>query len=562
MAVGIASVAQPELAVGTVALVGKMASDATKETINQIVVDSSSDVVKGVAKQVTDKTAELAAQDAADKAKAAALEAAPDGSAAGIEATVDMKSAGNVTTKVTTSDRKDGEEAGKSVTTTVAGDATAIVRKVTPGDEPGIIISEKRVQTAATSTAEINGDSKPIVTAGPSAVVTTNDLTGDKTAAVQQGSVTAVVEKPAEAATTSGKASTEPTAVAVSNVDVKALAKEVAIQMTALEAAKSAQTGEKTLESSTTTKTDSGKSLMDAAAKLEADIKQSAAAKATDGKVKADTVPTAESKATEEPVEKPITVAKAEIQSEDGKSADVVDPIHTAQPKESISEVEAVQQDSIPVPKIEASARDIPGKKTDNEDTDGKTAEIVKESPVVKSEESTPKDEDAPVSTPTNLSNTFETKEPATSVLSKVESKTEMPPVVQALVPEEVKQTDPVPSQEPESIVPEPESENQDSEELVASIKPAEEQSLEEDAQSTDAQMPQSIVSNPQPPSAAPIASETVPTPPSSDAAAHAVTYTAVLDAHAKIAKLHESNELLHQSMLPFLPAQASSTSH
>ena len=523
MAVGLASVVQPELAVGTVALVGKMASDATKETINKIVVDSSSDVVKGVAKQVTDETAELAAQDAADKAKAAALEAAPNGSEAGIEATVDMKSAGTVTTKVTTLDGKDGEEAGKTVTTTVAGDATAIVRKVTPGDEPGIIISEKTVQTAATSTAEIKGDSKPIVTAGPSAVVTTNDLPGDKTAAVQQGSVTAVVEKPAEAATTSGKALTEPAAVTVSNVDVKALAKEVAIQMTALEAAKSAQTGEKSLESSTTTETDSGKSLKDAAANLEADIKQSAAAKAKDRKVQAEPVPTAESKATEEPVEKPITVENAEIQSEDGKSVDVVDPIPSAQSKENISEVEAVQQDRIPVPKVEASERDISVKKTDNEDTDGKIAEVVKESPVVKSE------------------------------VSKLESKTEMPPVVQALVPEEVKQTDPVPSQEPESIVPKPESENQDSEELVATIKPAEEQSLAEDAPSTDAQMPQPIVENPQAQSAAaPLASKTVPTPPSSDAAAHAVTFTAVLDAHAKIAQLHESNELLHQSMFPF----------
>lgn len=63
LVVGVASLIQPELIVGSVALVGKMAADATKETINEIVVESGNSVVKGIAQQVTDETAELAAQD-------------------------------------------------------------------------------------------------------------------------------------------------------------------------------------------------------------------------------------------------------------------------------------------------------------------------------------------------------------------------------------------------------------------------------------------------------------------------------------------------------------------
>jgi histone H3/H4 len=40
-----------------------MAADATKETINDIVVESGNSVVEGIAKEVTEDTAELAAQD-------------------------------------------------------------------------------------------------------------------------------------------------------------------------------------------------------------------------------------------------------------------------------------------------------------------------------------------------------------------------------------------------------------------------------------------------------------------------------------------------------------------
>jgi hypothetical protein len=63
LGVGVASLVAPELIVGSVALVGKMAADATKETINNIVVESGDSVVKGIAKEVTKDTAELAAQD-------------------------------------------------------------------------------------------------------------------------------------------------------------------------------------------------------------------------------------------------------------------------------------------------------------------------------------------------------------------------------------------------------------------------------------------------------------------------------------------------------------------
>lgn len=63
LGIGVASLVQPELIVGSVALVGKMAADATKETIDEIVVESGNSIVKGIAKEVTDETAELAAQD-------------------------------------------------------------------------------------------------------------------------------------------------------------------------------------------------------------------------------------------------------------------------------------------------------------------------------------------------------------------------------------------------------------------------------------------------------------------------------------------------------------------
>lgn len=317
LGVGVASLVQPELIVGSVALVGKMAADATKDTINQIVVESGSNVVKGVSKEVTEETAELAAQDAAEKAKNAALETAKDGSKAGVEATVDVKSTGNVTTEVTTPEKsKDGEQPGKKVTTTVSGDATATVRKVTPGDVPGPIISEETVQTSATSTSEINGDSKVTTTAGPSVVVTKNDLTDDKTAAVQKGSVTAVVEKSASSEAATGKASIEQSQVAVSNVDVKVLAKEVAREMTELEAAKSTQTGEKTLESSVMT----DKSLKAAAAKLEANIKKSAAKAEAEAKEDSDIV-----QAQSEPTKEPVAVENISSQGDKGKVSEDVE---------------------------------------------------------------------------------------------------------------------------------------------------------------------------------------------------------------------------------------------
>lgn len=152
------------------------------------------------------------------------------------------------------------------VKTTVAGDATAVVREVTPGDAPGPIIASETVQTSATATTETKDDSKAVTTSGPSIVLTTNDLTGEQKAAVQQGSTTAVVGTSKDAAP-----------VSVASVDVKELAKEVAREMSELEAAKLAQPGEKTLESSVSADTSLNKSLKAAAAKLEADIKNSEA---------------------------------------------------------------------------------------------------------------------------------------------------------------------------------------------------------------------------------------------------------------------------------------------
>jgi hypothetical protein len=115
------------------------------------------------------------------------LETAKDGSKSGVEATVAVETSGTVQSEITTTDgSKAGEEVGKKVETTVTGDATAVVREVTPGDAPGPVIASETVQTSATATTETKGDAPPVTTSGPSIVLTTNDLTGD-----QKGSTTA-----------------------------------------------------------------------------------------------------------------------------------------------------------------------------------------------------------------------------------------------------------------------------------------------------------------------------------------------------------------------------------
>jgi hypothetical protein len=260
---------QPELAVGTVALVGKMASDATEKTVKQIVEDSGSGVVKGVAEKVNADTAELAAQDAAEKAKSAALDSAKDG--AKIEnATVEVKSTGTATTEVKPKIEEGGKEIVAKVSTTVEGAATAIVTappETKNGEvvKPGRVISEETVQTSGTATTEMKGDDKPVTKEGPSTVTTTNDLTGETKALAQQSSTAVQIEKSSES---------EPKVTAVVQVDVHVLAKEVAQQMTELQAAKPVQAEEKPVErTKSTQKSAAEDSLGVAAAKLEADIK-------------------------------------------------------------------------------------------------------------------------------------------------------------------------------------------------------------------------------------------------------------------------------------------------
>ena len=234
--IGAVSLVQPKLVVGSVSLLRKMASDAVKETVNEVVIESSTGIVKGVSKEVTEHTADLAAQDAAEKAKLAALEVAKDGTKAGVEATMDIKSTGNSTTEVIAKQDvlKDGEIIGTKILTNVSGDATAIIREVVPdnidGAVKGPVISEETVHISATATGEIKPDSKIIMKEGPAIVVTTNDITGDVKTIVQKGSTTTFVEQ-AEVPKDG-----EEKQVTVATVDIKSLAKEIAREMAELEA--------------------------------------------------------------------------------------------------------------------------------------------------------------------------------------------------------------------------------------------------------------------------------------------------------------------------------------
>ncbi|KAG9244216.1 hypothetical protein BJ878DRAFT_80794 [Calycina marina] len=226
--IGVASIVQPELIVGSVAMIGKMAADAAKETVNEIVVESSTEVIKRVSKDIADETAELAAQDAAEKAKAAALDDA-NKSSSGKEATVDVEAFSSVTTEAVP---KNGGSEGIKVLTTVVGEATAIVREALPdskdGPVQGPMISKETVQTSASATSEMQPNSDTVTTEGPAVMVTTNDLTGEARVAVQKDSTTAVVDN----------SKVEDKLVSLAIVDIQALAKEVAKQMSALEAKK------------------------------------------------------------------------------------------------------------------------------------------------------------------------------------------------------------------------------------------------------------------------------------------------------------------------------------
>lgn len=60
LAIGVASVVQPELIVGSVAMIGKMAADRAKTTANEIAVEASTHVVKELSKDLNEELAQHA----------------------------------------------------------------------------------------------------------------------------------------------------------------------------------------------------------------------------------------------------------------------------------------------------------------------------------------------------------------------------------------------------------------------------------------------------------------------------------------------------------------------
>ena len=468
------------------ALVGKMAADATKDTINQIVVESGTEVVKGVSKEVADETAGLAAQDAAEKAKKAALDLANDGTKSGVEATMDVKSSGIVKTKVIALDgSKEGEEAGQEVFTTVSGDATATIRKVTSGDAPGPIISKETVQTSATATSKTKGDYPAVTKSSPTVVVTKNNLTGETRAAVQQDSTTAVATSSPEIAKATDF---KDGAVSVSSVDVKALAKEVAREMNELEAAKSSQSGEKTLETiQSTSEAASNKPLKDAASKLESDLKDSAA------------------KANEKPSGTSIHV--------EAETSEMVTLIE----KPEIFEAKAMERGEI----LEEGSK--PEETTEDSKTpsDVEKARILAQLGIVHSVSPTILEVNEEGTIPKS-----ETNPPPTISPPRTDHSEDLAPR------EDEKAKDTVP--------PKPVEKNSST---------TSNQEPEAKARSAPSKAAESSVAFP------PLNSISDSTPaipqPEPEQGSHAATRAAVKEAHEKIDKLHESNQLLHKSTFP-----------
>ena len=92
VAVGTATLIQPELAAGEVALIGKMAADSAKKTITTIASNTSSKVVKAVSKDLADDAEDEQARDIVDQAAREKAEAEADGKTPTLE-TSDPKTA-------------------------------------------------------------------------------------------------------------------------------------------------------------------------------------------------------------------------------------------------------------------------------------------------------------------------------------------------------------------------------------------------------------------------------------------------------------------------------------
>ena len=92
MAIGAASLVQPELVAGEVALIGKMAADSAKKTVTTIAADTSTKVVKAISKDLADNAKEEAAKDAVAESAKEKAEGPKNGEAATKEA-VDPKAA-------------------------------------------------------------------------------------------------------------------------------------------------------------------------------------------------------------------------------------------------------------------------------------------------------------------------------------------------------------------------------------------------------------------------------------------------------------------------------------
>lgn len=92
VAIGAASLVQPELVAGEVALIGKMAADSAKKTVTTIASDTGSKVVKAISKDIADDAKEEAAKDVAAKAAKDKVDGGEKGEAATPEAS-DSKAA-------------------------------------------------------------------------------------------------------------------------------------------------------------------------------------------------------------------------------------------------------------------------------------------------------------------------------------------------------------------------------------------------------------------------------------------------------------------------------------
>lgn len=369
---------------------------------------------------------------------------------------------------------------------------------MTPGDIPGPIIASESVKTSATATTETKGDAPPITTSGPSIVLTTNDLTGEKIAAVQQGATTTVVGTSKDAGP-----------VSVSNVDVKELAKEVAREMSELETAKSSQAGEKTIEGTVSTKSDSDKLLESAAAKLEADIENSAASH-------------------EAVVSASLRTRLTKLRNTQVEHHEEPE-IEEAKPANIKSEVEQAAEEEAPIllqlglvhpnnPEISVPDASVPleSKRTETKPVGSQTApQAIKEEfgDAVKASEHEPSSSSA---------SSTEISEPA-------------------IVPQ-TDMNEPVPN--PDTLKSE---ENQDSIQIVEDRREAEATSPEPTKPAIDVGEDKAI------PIEIASGSPTSQGVRDSNEASHAVTQAAVQEAHVKIAALHTSNELLHQSMYPLV---------